>query len=67
MLPLTLAPGWLRGLAHIHPLYYTVEAARLLSSGTIADWTVGEDFLVTAGLTALTLAWASATYREAAR
>jgi ABC-2 type transport system permease protein len=60
LLPLTLAPGWLRGLAHTHPLYYTVEAARLL-------WTVGEGFLVTAGLTALTLVWATGKYREAAR
>ena len=67
MLPLTLAPGWLRGLAHTHPLYYTVEAARLLSTGTTANWTVGEGFLVTAGLTALTLVWATGKYREAAR
>ncbi len=66
LLPLTLAPGWLRGLAHTDPLYYTVEAARLLSTGTIANWTVGEGFLVTAGLTVLTLAWATAKYREAA-
>ena len=66
LLPLSLAPGWLRGLAHADPLYYTVEAARLLSSGTITSWTVGLGFLVTVALTALTLAWATATYRETA-
>ncbi len=66
LLPLTLAPGWLRGLAHIDPLYYTVEAARLLAAGTIVSWTVALGVLVTAGITALTLAWATATYREAA-
>jgi ABC-2 type transport system permease protein len=66
LLPLSLAPTWLRGLAHIDPLYYTVEAARLLSGGTIASWTVALGFAVTAALTWLTLTWATRTYRQAA-
>lgn len=59
LLPLSLAPGWLRGLAHVDPLYYTVQAARQLSNGTTATWTVGVGFLVTAGLTLLPVTWAT--------
>lgn len=65
LLPLSLAPTWLRGLAHVDPLYYTVQAARLLSTGTVASWTVAVGFLVTAALTWLTLTWATRTYRRA--
>lgn len=33
MLPLSLAPAWIRTLAHLNPLYYAVEAGRDLSAG----------------------------------
>jgi ABC-2 type transport system permease protein len=65
LLPLTLAPAWLRGIAHIDPLYYAVEAARALSAGNLNSWTVGAGFLVMATLTALTFGWATHTYRAA--
>jgi hypothetical protein len=35
MLPLSLAPGWMRAMAHANPLYYAVEAGRDLAAGTI--------------------------------
>lgn len=66
LLPLSLAPAWLRGLGHIDPLYYTVQASRQLSAGHIANGTVGLGLLVTAPLTALALTWATRTYRAAA-
>jgi ABC-2 type transport system permease protein len=65
LLPIALAPAWLRGLAHADPLYYTVEASRRLSDGQIVNGAVGLGFLVTAALTVLTLAWATRTYRTA--
>ncbi|WP_235014677.1 MULTISPECIES: ABC transporter permease [unclassified Parafrankia] len=65
LLPLSLAPGWLRGLAHLDPLYYTVQAARLLSAGIVSDRTVAEGFLVVGALTWLTLTWAVRTFRTA--
>jgi ABC-2 type transport system permease protein len=65
LLPLSLAPAWLRGIAHADPLYYTVQAARQLSAGNIANWAVAAGFLVMAGLTALTLTWATRAYRGA--
>jgi ABC-2 type transport system permease protein len=65
LLPLSLAPAWLRGMAHIDPLYYAVEAARTLSAGNVVDWTAGTGLLVMAALTVLTLTWATRTYRAA--
>jgi ABC-2 type transport system permease protein len=35
LLPLTLAPGWLRDLARANPLYYAVNAARGLFNGHV--------------------------------
>lgn len=66
LLPLSLAPEWLRGIAHLDPLYYAVQAARLLSAGTVSGWTVAEGFLVVGALTGLTLTWAVGTFRTAA-
>ncbi|SHN75989.1 ABC transporter permease [Cryptosporangium aurantiacum] len=65
LLPLSLAPGWLRGLAHVDPLYYAVEAARDLSAGTIGTATVAVGFAVTGALAVVTIGWATRTYRAA--
>lgn len=65
LLPLSLAPSWMRVVAHLNPLYYAVEAARSLSAGTIGTWTVGEGFLVLGGLVVVTVWWATHTYRKA--
>jgi len=65
LLPMSLAPVWLRVMAHFNPLYYAVQASRDLSAGTITSWTVVSGFLVLAPLTAITLAWAKRTYRTA--
>lgn len=37
LLPLSLAPEWMRVLAHLNPLYYAVTAARELSAGSMLD------------------------------
>jgi ABC-2 type transport system permease protein len=66
MLPLALAPAWMRFVSHFNPLYYMVEAARDLSLGTIMSAAVGEAFLVAGGLTVLATAWATHVYRKAA-
>jgi ABC-2 type transport system permease protein len=65
LLPMSLAPGWLRVLAHVNPLYYAVQAARALSAGTLASWSVISAFLVLAPLSVVTLAWATRAYRTA--
>lgn len=65
LLPLTLAPTWMRVIAYFNPVYYVVEAARILTTGSIVDGKVGLAFLVLLPLTALTLWWSITTYRKA--
>ena len=65
LLPLSLAPEWMRVVAHFNPLYYVVEASRALSAGTIDSGAVGQAFLVMAGLTVIVCWWATRTYRRA--
>lgn len=66
LLPLSLAPTWLRAVAHADPLYYVVEAARDLSHGAMGSATVGAGWLVMVVLTAVTTVWATRAYRTAA-
>jgi ABC-2 type transport system permease protein len=65
LLPLAIAPDWIRVLAHLNPLYYAVTAARDLSAGAILTADVGYAFLITSALTALTFTWAMRVYRRA--
>ena len=65
MLPLSLAPSWLRAIAHVNPLYYVVEAGRDLSAGHLTthnDWLA---FAVITPLTILVLFWATRVYQKA--
>ncbi len=65
LLPLSIAPGWMRVLAHVNPLFYAVEASRDLSGGSIATTDVGLGFLVIGALTAATLGWGTRVHRTA--
>jgi ABC-2 type transport system permease protein len=65
MLPLSLAPPWMRTLAHINPLYYVVEAGRDLSDGHITTHNVGVGFAVIVPLTAIVLWWSTRVYQKA--
>ncbi len=64
LLPISLGPKWLQIIAHLNPLYYAVEAARVLCTGTINSPEVFKAFAVLIPLTVLTLVWASGIYRE---
>ena len=65
LLPLSLGPGWLQGLAHANPMYYAVEAARDLASGTLASTTVAEGFGVMVAAALLAIWWSTRAYRRA--
>jgi ABC-2 type transport system permease protein len=65
MLPLSLAPSWMRAVAHINPLYYVVEAGRQLAAGNISAHAVSLAYAVITPLTILVLWWATRTYRRA--
>ncbi|MHB1390560.1 MAG: ABC transporter permease [Thermoleophilia bacterium] len=65
LLPLSLAPSWMRFVAHANPMYYVVEANRVLATGVIDDTRVGEAFLIMVPLTVVVMAWATQVYRRA--
>jgi ABC-2 type transport system permease protein len=65
LLPLRLAPAWMRALAYIDPLYYAVEAGRDLSVGHISTGAVGLAFAVITPLTVVVLTWATRAYQRA--
>jgi ABC-2 type transport system permease protein len=65
LLPISLGPAWMRVLAHVNPLYYLVEASRVLASGTLSGTAVGQAFAVLGPLCALVLAWATRVLRTA--
>ncbi len=65
LLPLALAPGWMRFIAHFNPLYYTVEAGRSLASGSFGEPIVWQAFAALGVLTILMLHWATGVFRKA--
>jgi ABC-2 type transport system permease protein len=64
ILPLELAPGWMKTLASLNPLAYTVAAMRSLFAGQINDGAIIQGFAVTAGLALLALFWATRSFRR---
>jgi ABC-2 type transport system permease protein len=65
LLPMTLAPVWLRRIADINPLTYTVEAARALFNGHLADVAVVQGLIAMALLAVVAVWWAARAFREA--
>ena len=65
LLPISLGPAWIRVLAHFNPLYYLVQASRVLASGTLSGTAVWQAAAVLVPLCALVLAWATAVCRTA--
>ena len=65
LLPLSLGPDWLQALAHLNPLYYTVEASRVLAAGILISAETITAFAVMVPLTVLVLWWATRVYHKA--
>lgn len=65
LLPLSMGPQWLQNIAHINPMYYTVEASRVLATGIISSGKTLTAFLVMIPLTVVVLAWATRVYQKA--
>ncbi len=65
LLPLEVGPKWLQVIAHFNPLYYVVNATRVLSEGIILDSKVYLAFAVMIGLCIITFGWAVRVYRKA--
>ncbi len=65
LLPISLGPAWMRVLAHVNPLYYLVQASRVLAGGTLSGSAVWQAFAVLVPLCALVLTWATGVLRTA--
>ena len=65
LLPISFGPTWMRILAHFNPLYYLVQAARVLASGTLTGTAVWQGVAVLVPLCALVLTWATRVVRKA--
>ncbi len=63
LLPMSLAPAWLRRMSYADPLRHTVDATRSLFKGQIATFTVLRGFLVTGALAALCVWFAARQFR----
>jgi ABC-2 type transport system permease protein len=64
LLPLTLAPGWLRAVADVNPLTYAVNAARAVFNSHFADADVLKGVVVMAALAAVALAIAARSFNR---
>jgi ABC-2 type transport system permease protein len=65
LLPISLGPAWMRALAHLDPLYYTVTAARVLATGALTAPAVWQAFAVLVPLCLLVVGWATTVIRTA--
>jgi len=65
LLPISLGPQWLQMLAHINPMYYTVEASRQLADGVINCPETWVAYAVIVPLVVIVLTWATRVYRKA--
>jgi len=46
MLPISLAPDWLKTAAHFNPFYYAVEAARSMFMGNFGESVIWQGFVI---------------------
>ena len=64
LLPMTLAPTWLRGLSKVNPLTYVVDATRSLFVGHFSATNVTVGIIVAAALTVLLAWWGTRTFQR---
>jgi ABC-2 type transport system permease protein len=65
LLPLTLAPGWLRAIAAANPLSYAVDAARAVFNDHLGDISVEKGVVLTAVLAVIAVAIAVRSFGRA--
>ena len=65
LLPLTLAPAWLRTLSAINPLAYAVDASRALFAGSLDDPSLVKAVLVLVPLAMVSVLWAARSFGKA--
>ena len=64
LLPMSLAPSWLRHLSQVNPLTHVVDATRALFRGDFGNGDVLWGIAVTIALAALLAAWGTRTFQR---
>jgi ABC-2 type transport system permease protein len=64
LLPMTLAPGWLRTLANVNPVKHVVDALRALFHGHVVSSTVGIGLLVGVALIVVGMVFGTRTFQR---
>jgi ABC-2 type transport system permease protein len=64
LLPMTLAPVWLRDVANANPVKHIVDALRALFRGQVINGTVGLGVLLGAALIAVGMAFGTRTFQR---
>jgi ABC-2 type transport system permease protein len=64
LLPMSLAPAWLRHTSQANPLTYVVDASRAMFRGDFADHSVWVGLLVTVALGGLLAWWGTRTFQR---
>jgi ABC-2 type transport system permease protein len=64
LLPMSLAPGWLRTVSNINPVKHIVDALRALFRGHVVNGTVGLGVLFAAALILVGMAFGTRTFQR---
>lgn len=67
LLPLTYAPGWLRGIAEWNPFSWAVDGTRALFAGDLGNDKVWQGLTIIAVLAAAGVAWAARQFARSVR
>jgi ABC-2 type transport system permease protein len=67
LLPLALAPHWLRAIAAWNPFYWAVNGMRALFAGNLGDRSVWESLIIIPVLTVAAVAWSARLFADRVR
>ncbi|PYC78838.1 multidrug ABC transporter permease [Streptomyces tateyamensis] len=67
LLPLSLAPGWLRAVADWNPFYWAVEGIRALFAGHLGDASVWRSLVLVSALTVVAVLWSARLFTDRVR
>jgi ABC-2 type transport system permease protein len=67
LLPLTLAPGWLKGVADWNPFSWAVEGTRALFAGDLGNDKVWQGLVIMTVLTVAAVFWAAREFARSVR
>ncbi|GAB4186510.1 MAG: ABC transporter permease [Simkaniaceae bacterium] len=66
LLPMSLAPAWLRITAHFNPVFYVVDASRALALGNFASASIVHAFLILIPFAIAAMLWATNVFKKTA-